>query len=131
MAMMTLCVSGVVIHRKTFTDFFTFRPDKKPRQLVLDLRNATGVLGLPFHFVISLSGLIIFFAIYFPDVRNIANDGDRRAFNREAYGQTRRRRRRPRRSTPWPPFASSFNGEGQLHPLCLGSPSSDRRREAF
>src|SRR5262245_43098313 len=28
MAMMALCVSGVVIHRKIFTDFFTFRADR-------------------------------------------------------------------------------------------------------
>jgi uncharacterized iron-regulated membrane protein len=27
MAMMVLCVSGVIIHRKIFTDFFTFRED--------------------------------------------------------------------------------------------------------
>ena len=29
MAMMALCVSGVIIHRKIFTDFFTFRPAKE------------------------------------------------------------------------------------------------------
>lgn len=86
MAMLALCVSGVAIHRKIFADFFTFRADRKPRRLVLDLHNVTGVLGLPFHFLISLSGLVIFFTIYFPDVRDIAYDGDRRAFNRDAFG---------------------------------------------
>ena len=29
MAMMVLCVSGVIIHRKIFTDFFTFRADQE------------------------------------------------------------------------------------------------------
>ena len=86
MAMLALCVSGVVIHRKIFTEFFTFRADKQPRRLVLDLHNVTGVLGLPFHFIISLSGLIIFFSIYFPSTTELAYGGDRRSFNQETFG---------------------------------------------
>ncbi len=89
MAMLALCVSGVVIHRKIFTDFFTFRAARKPRRLVLDLHNVTGVLGLPFHFLISLSGLIIFFSIYFPSAWQIAYKGDRQAFFSDAYGTIR------------------------------------------
>jgi len=86
MAMLALCVSGVVIHRKIFIDFFTFRVDRKPRRLVLDLHNVTGVLGLPFHFVITLSGVIIFFGVYFPGTMQFAYQGEPRAFAREAYG---------------------------------------------
>ncbi|MBO0223028.1 PepSY domain-containing protein, partial [Vibrio parahaemolyticus] len=66
MMMMALCVSGVVVHRKIFADFFTFRPERKIGRATLDLHNVAGVLGLPFHVVISLSGLVILFAIYFP-----------------------------------------------------------------
>ncbi|HYD05647.1 MAG TPA: PepSY-associated TM helix domain-containing protein [Reyranella sp.] len=86
MAMLAMCVSGVVIHRKIFADFFTFRVDRKPRRLVLDLHNLAGVLGLPFHFVITLSGLFIFFTIYFAGVRDVAFRSDRASFNHEAYG---------------------------------------------
>ncbi len=86
MAMLALCVSGVVIHRKIFADFFTFRADRKPRRLVLDLHNVTGVLGLPFHFVITLSGLIIFYGVYFPGTAEFAYKDAPRAFAREAYG---------------------------------------------
>lgn len=86
MAMLVLCVSGVVIHRKIFTDFFTFRVDRQPRRLVLDLHNVTGVLGLPFHFVITLSGVIIFYAVYFPGTVDFAYHGASREFAREAYG---------------------------------------------
>jgi uncharacterized iron-regulated membrane protein len=86
MAMMALCVSGVIIHRKIFADFFTFRADKKPRRLILDLHNVTGVLGLPFHFLITLSGLVIFWATYFPSSWQIAYNGDRLAFFADAYG---------------------------------------------
>ncbi len=83
MAMLALCVSGVVVHRKIFADFFTFRAARMPRRLVLDLHNVTGVLGLPFHFLITLSGLIIFFATYFPGTVQLAYDGNRRAFVRD------------------------------------------------
>jgi len=86
MAMLLLCVSGVVIHRKIFADFFTFRADRQPRRLVLDLHNVTGVLGLPFHFMITLSGIIIFYGVYFPGTPQFAYRDEARAFAREAYG---------------------------------------------
>jgi len=60
MAMLVLLVSGVIIHRKPFVDFFTFRWQRKLSRSSLDLHNLSGVLGLPFHFAIILSGLIIF-----------------------------------------------------------------------
>lgn len=66
MAMLVLLVSGVVIHKKIFAEFFTFRPNKRLQRSSLDLHNLTGVVGLPFHFVMTLSGLIIFMGVYFP-----------------------------------------------------------------
>jgi uncharacterized iron-regulated membrane protein len=86
MAMLSLCVSGVIIHRKIFVDFFTFRADRKPRRLILDLHNVSGVLGLPFHVVITLSGLIIFYSVYFPSAFELAYGGSRQLFNADAYG---------------------------------------------
>ena len=65
MAMVVLCVSGVIVHRKIFADFFSFRIAKKLRRSILDLHNVAGVLGLPFHIAITLSGLIIFYSVYF------------------------------------------------------------------
>ena len=66
MAMLVLCVSGVIIHRKIFAEFFTFRPYKKSRRILLDLHNVCGVLGLPFHIFLTFSGLVILGATYFP-----------------------------------------------------------------
>ena len=86
MAMMALLVSGVVIHRKIFVDFFTFRPRKKLPRSSLDLHNVTSVLALPFHFIITLSGLIIFFGIYFPTISATVYSGDEAAFRNEAFG---------------------------------------------
>lgn len=102
MAMLALCVSGVIIHRKIFADFFTFRARNKPRRLILDLHNVTGVLGLPFHFAITFSGLVIFFTIYFPGTWEMPYRGDRQAFVQESYGIFAR----PRLNRPGPPMAS-------------------------
>jgi len=66
MSMLVLLVSGVVMHRKIFREFFTFRPAKRLPRASLDLHNLAGVLALPFHFLITLSGLLIFIGIYFP-----------------------------------------------------------------
>jgi uncharacterized iron-regulated membrane protein len=66
MSMLAAVVSGVVMHRKIFREFFTFRPKKKLLRSTLDLHNLTGVVALPFHFLWALSGLIIFAGIYFP-----------------------------------------------------------------
>ncbi|WP_114393494.1 PepSY-associated TM helix domain-containing protein [Oleisolibacter albus] len=66
MAMLAALVSGVVMHRKIFREFFTFRPDKTIQRSVLDLHNLTGVVALPFHFFFAFTGLVIFAGIYFP-----------------------------------------------------------------
>jgi hypothetical protein len=41
---------------------------------------------MPFHFIMPLSGLIIFFSLFFPGTWQAAFDGDRAAFNREVFG---------------------------------------------
>lgn len=64
-AMLVALVSGIVVHKKIFIDFFTFRPGKGQRSW-LDGHNALGVLTLPFLFMISYTGLIIFWALYMP-----------------------------------------------------------------
>ncbi len=66
LVMLAALVSGVVIHRKIFREFFTFRPNKQTQRSALDLHNLTGVVGLPFHFFFALTGLIVFAGIYFP-----------------------------------------------------------------
>ncbi|MCX7069719.1 MAG: PepSY-associated TM helix domain-containing protein [Gammaproteobacteria bacterium] len=90
MAMLVLLVSGVVIHRKLITDFFLFRPRKSLQRASLDLHNLSGVLALPFHLLIALSGLIIFMVLYFPSapLTTYADAADaQRAFTDEAYGR--------------------------------------------
>lgn len=64
--MLAALVSGVVMHRKVFREFFTFRPRKHTQRSTLDLHNLTGVVALPFHFFFAFTGLIIFAGIYLP-----------------------------------------------------------------
>lgn len=57
MVMFVAILSGVVTHKKIFTDFFPFRPRKGQRSW-LDAHNATAVLASPFHVMITSSGLL-------------------------------------------------------------------------
>src|SRR5262245_30030772 len=66
LSMLVALISGVIIHRKVFREFFTFRPVRNTQRSVLDLHNMTGVLALPFHFFFALTGLLIFAGTYFP-----------------------------------------------------------------
>ncbi len=66
----TLCMfvallTGVVIHRKLFADFFTFRAHKGQRSW-LDAHNLTSVVSLPFQLMITYSGLLFMMFIYLP-----------------------------------------------------------------
>jgi uncharacterized iron-regulated membrane protein len=66
LVMLAALLSGVVMHRKIFREFFTFRPKKQPQRSALDLHNLTGVVALPFHFFFAFTGLVIFAGIYLP-----------------------------------------------------------------
>lgn len=65
MFMLVAIISGVITHKKIFTDFFTFRWGKGQRSW-LDGHAALSVLGLPFHFVVTYSGLITLMVMYMP-----------------------------------------------------------------
>ena len=56
--MMVAIVSGIITHKKIFKDFFTFRSGKGQRSW-LDAHNATAVFALPFHIMITFSGLLL------------------------------------------------------------------------
>ncbi|MEW5968094.1 MAG: PepSY-associated TM helix domain-containing protein [Pseudomonadota bacterium] len=64
--MLVALITGIVIHRKLFLEFFTFRPWKRTQRSMLDVHNLTGVAALPFHFFFAFTGLVIFAGIYMP-----------------------------------------------------------------
>ncbi|WP_295545942.1 PepSY domain-containing protein [uncultured Pseudacidovorax sp.] len=65
MFMLVAIVSGVITHKKIFTDFFTFRWGKGQRSW-LDAHNVLSVLGLPFHLMITYTGLVTLMLLYMP-----------------------------------------------------------------
>jgi len=65
MFMVVAIVSGVITHKKIFVDFFTFRWGKGQRSW-LDAHNALSVFGLPFHLMITYTGLVTLMTLYMP-----------------------------------------------------------------
>lgn len=63
--MLIALISGIITHKKIFTDFFTLRTFKSQRSW-LDFHNVSSVIALPFFLMITFTGLAIFFYLYFP-----------------------------------------------------------------
>lgn len=84
MIMLVAMISGIVTHRRIFADFFTFRRGKAPRRSWLDAHNVTGVLALPFHLMITYTGVVTLATIYMPWGVTAAYQGNTQAFFAEA-----------------------------------------------
>ncbi len=65
MFMLVAIISGVITHKHIFKDFFTFRP-KKGQRSWLDAHNALAVLALPFHLMITYTGLVTLMLMFMP-----------------------------------------------------------------
>ncbi|WP_242146210.1 PepSY-associated TM helix domain-containing protein [Sphingomonas sp. BAUL-RG-20F-R05-02] len=63
--MLIALISGIVAHRRFFRDFFTFRADKGQRSW-LDAHNVLGVFALPFHLMITLTGILTLLSLSMP-----------------------------------------------------------------
>lgn len=89
MFMFIAILSGVITHKKIFKDFFSFRPGKGQRSW-LDAHNLLSVTALPFHLMITYSGLLFFMFTYMPVTTDVLYpEGPARdAFYDAAYGRT-------------------------------------------
>ena len=65
MALLLALLTGIVVHRRFFADFFTLRLGKGQRSW-LDAHNLAGVASLPFQLMISYSGLIFVMFSFMP-----------------------------------------------------------------
>lgn len=83
MMMLIAIIAGVIVHKKIFIDFFTFRWGKGQRSW-LDAHNAFSVLPLPFHIMITFTGIITLIALYMPWGGKVANI-DTQQFFEEIY----------------------------------------------
>ena len=84
MIMLVALISGIITHRRIFADFFTFRRDKSAQRGWLDAHNVTGVLALPFHLMITNTGLVTRSFMYMPWGVTTAYRGDAQLFFAEA-----------------------------------------------
>lgn len=65
MFMLGAIISGVITHKRIFADFFRLRWSKGQRSW-LDAHNVSAVLALPFHAMITYTGLVTLIAMYMP-----------------------------------------------------------------
>jgi uncharacterized iron-regulated membrane protein len=82
MLMFLAILSGIITHKKIFTDFFTFRPGKGQRSW-LDAHNIISVMALPFFLMITYSGLLFFTETYMPAASSAiygTSNADRKLF---------------------------------------------------
>ena len=63
--MLVAILSGIVTHRRIFADFFTFRPGKGQRSW-LDGHAVAAVLALPYHLMITYTGLTTLMVMILP-----------------------------------------------------------------
>lgn len=91
LGMFVAIITGIVIHVKIFKDFFTFRPAKGQRSW-LDAHNVLSVSALPFHIMITFTGLLFMAGTYMPLIAaaqyGAGAEGQKR-FNQELFGNTR------------------------------------------
>ena len=156
MFMLVALVSGTIIHRRIFKDFFTLRPHASGQRAWLDAHNLFGVVGLPFHLVLAYTGVAVFVASYMPAGALVAYDGDPLAFYTEAQGGFHRNEMDQPAGTPvsidglvaeagnhwqtgdigWivvehPEDASSVVSIRRLDPSRIGSPQDTLSYDAF
>lgn len=86
MFMLVALVSGVIIHRRIFKDFFTLRPNANGQRAWLDAHNLFGVVGFPFHLVLAYTGVAIFVSSYMPAGGQVAYQSNITQFFGEVMG---------------------------------------------
>lgn len=85
MFMLVAIITGVITHKKIFKDFFTFRPEKGLRSW-LDFHNVSAVMALPYHAMITYTGIVTLMVMYLPWGIKAAYPQDEAAFFSEAFG---------------------------------------------
>ncbi|UMY18488.1 PepSY domain-containing protein [Methylobacterium organophilum] len=126
MIMLVALLSGIVTHRRIFADFFTVRRANSAQRGWLDAHNVTGVLALPFHLMITYTGIITLGLMYMPWGVTAAYKGDQQAFFAETGQVTKPRPPlgRPGTLAPVGPMVRQALADVQepLERLTIGNP---------
>jgi uncharacterized iron-regulated membrane protein len=88
MFMLIALLTGIIIHKNIFKDFFTFRQNRSSRSWI-DGHIVTGVLALPFHIMITYSGLAFFLFFYVPFVPLVNYEGKMLSYIQQAFPSER------------------------------------------
>ena len=104
MFMLVSIISGIVTHKRIFKDLFTFRP-KKGQRSWLDAHNVSAVLALPYHLMITYTGLVTLMFLYMPSGVTTAYKGDQDTFFSEAFPTRAGEARAAGVAAPLTPFA--------------------------
>lgn len=86
MFMLVAIITGVITHKKIFKDFFTFRPGKGQRSW-LDFHNVSAVMALPYHAMITYTGIVTLMFMYLPWGVKAAYPADEDAFFSAAFAR--------------------------------------------
>ncbi|MBQ4838078.1 PepSY-associated TM helix domain-containing protein [Pseudoalteromonas luteoviolacea] len=104
--MLIALISGIVIHKRIFKDMFQFRPQKGVRAW-LDAHNLSSVLALPFHLMITYTGLVTLIFMLFPDPANTLYEDGVKGFRADFYPE-RQRTEATEQQLSTPAFDSAF-----------------------
>lgn len=85
MVMFVTIISGIITHRRFFKDFFTFRPRKAAQRSWLDGHNVLAVLALPYHLIITYTGIITLMFLYLPWGAEVVYGNNRQALSAEVF----------------------------------------------
>ncbi len=89
LVMLISVITGTLLHRKMLADLFTLRAGRSLRLFWTDLHKSVGLWGLPFHFMLALTGAILGFSG--PAVRiaaYLAFGGDAGAVSAAMFGSS-------------------------------------------
>lgn len=127
MMMLIAIISGIIIHKRIFKDIFTFRAGKGKRSW-LDAHNVLGVLALPFHLMITVTGIVTLLTLVMP-WGTTANYGDdlEKAFAEAAPGLVSREAAgRPAALAPIGPMLAEarriFGNDGRIGRVSIANP---------
>jgi uncharacterized iron-regulated membrane protein len=84
MFMLVAIITGVITHKKIFKDFFTFRPRKGQRSW-LDFHNISAVMALPYHLMITYTGIVTLLVMYLPLSISVAYPEGAETFYTESF----------------------------------------------
>jgi len=89
-------ISGIFIHwRKIYSHFFTYRT-KRIRDKTLASHNVIGVIGLPFHILFALTGVLFNLGFIFEDVNiGVFANGDNQIYQQQTSNRAPSKERVP------------------------------------